>query len=204
MSFTTPVSRSTSTSTAWAPNGQPGAAKPFPSPDISCPKSFALNRTHADDLSRYAISRRLRQNSSIGGPSPKLSYRQDGGLGRQVPEPSGRFQQLPPGICRSELYGGTDIGSHPARISPVVKRSQLRIGDDNVDFAQWNTQFFGGDLAQAVPVPPPTSVAPMNNSTLPSAPTRRARWKKPPKSSVTCAGARHRIHGSRGRASSSA
>ena len=70
-------------------------------------------------------------------------------VGRQVPEPSRCFQQLPPGICRGELYGSADIGRHPARIGAVVKGSQLRIGDDNRDFVQGNTQFFCGDLSEA-------------------------------------------------------
>ena len=150
MSLTTPVSRSTSTSTAWAPNGHPGAVKPFPSPDgVSCPKSFAFDGSQADDL------RDLRFLDNFGKSHRPAAFRRNlligktQSLGRQVPEPSCCFQQLSPGICRSELYGSTDIGRYPARISAVVEGRQLRIRDDNRDFVQGNTEFFCGDLAEA-------------------------------------------------------
>mgnify|MGYP003693910427 CR=1 FL=1 len=92
MSLTTPVSRSTSTSTAWAPNGHPGAAKPFPSPDrVSCPKSLAFNGSQADDL------RDMRFLDDFGKSHRPAAFRRNflsdktQSLGRQVPELSRRF-----------------------------------------------------------------------------------------------------------------
>src|SRR5262249_56789191 len=91
----------------------------------------------------------LPQNSSMGDPSPKPSYRTGGGhrwTGSKAERP-------PPAVAAGHLpqraYGGADIGSHSTRISAVVKRRQLGIGDDNRDFVQWNVQFFCDDLSQA-------------------------------------------------------
>jgi hypothetical protein len=48
-----------------------------------------------------------------------------------------------------KLYRGADVGRHAARISPVIERGQLGIGDDHPHRAERHVQFFGDDLSEA-------------------------------------------------------